>query len=847
MKDPLRKRIPREILRDWRKYLVILLFMVFMIGVASGQYVAHDSMMASIRHARETLNIGDGRFELDQEASGKFIDAMETGKKADVRQYLREKGYAKADAAIAKAAGGAAVPPAMLDAARAKARREVDRKIDDEWSEIEKEYELNEKNFKARETKIYPHFYRNEKEYIGKDRKSDATIRVFRRGDYADQASFNEGRAPRNDREIAIDRMHADNVGLKIGDTIKVGNRAFKIVGLLSYINYLTLHEENTDIMFDAFGFDVGMVTPEAFEKLDASIHYNYVYYYKNKPVTEVQKGTWGDDFMKALVTQTAVYDYDIEDFTPEYQNQASNFAITDIDGDTTTIELLVMILIAVIAFIFAITISSTIEKEAPVIGTLLASGYTKAELIRHYMATPVIVTIIGAVIGNIVGYTIFKDISVGLYYNSYSLPACTTVASPKGLIYSTVIPLVLMVVINLFVIVRALRMPPLKFIRRDLKKTRRAKAVRLPDWKFLNRFRLRILLQNIPNYGILIFGLVFVEVMLCFAYGMPDSLNHYSQQAPNMLFTDHQYILRSMKDDDGKIIKTETPGAERFSMATLTQPKQENSMFSGYGGGVDEDINIYGYSEDSRYIDISQDLAGNEVYISEAYHDKYGISKGDTLNLSEKYRNKSYEFHVVGIYDYMGGVCVFMPNDNFNTIFDNDPGDFSGYFSDRKITDIDEDCIASVITKKEITKVTDQLQHSMGQFMVVFQDVLFILSIILIYLLTKIIIEKNENAISMSKILGFSNREIRSLYLRPTAILVVIFTLLSFAAGYYIMRYLFRMFIMQMEGWFTFYISPKGSALSILLVLGGYIIVSVFDMMRIRRIPMGRALKNIE
>ena len=38
-----------------------------------------------------------------------------------------------------------------------------------------------------------------------------------------------------------------------------------------------------------------------------------------------------------------------------------------------------------IMAFVFGITISNTIRKEAGVIGTLRASGYTRQELILHY------------------------------------------------------------------------------------------------------------------------------------------------------------------------------------------------------------------------------------------------------------------------------------------------------------------------------------------------------------------------------------------------------------------------------------------------------------------------------
>ena len=61
----------------------------------------------------------------------------------------------------------------------------------------------------------------------------------------------------------------------------------------------------------------------------------------------------------------------------------------------------------------------------------------------------------------------------------------------------TTAIMVVLMFFINLFVILRRLQLSPLQFLRRELRKQRRAKARRLPAWSFLRRFRLRVLLQN--------------------------------------------------------------------------------------------------------------------------------------------------------------------------------------------------------------------------------------------------------------------------------------------------------------------------------------------------------------
>ena len=122
------------------------------------------------------------------------------------------------------------------------------------------------------------------------------------------------------------------------------------------------------------------------------------------------------------MVSQVMAVGNEVEDYTPRYSNPAINFATDDMGSDKAMGGVLLDILIVIIAFIFAVTISNTIANESSAIGTLRASGYTKGELIRHYLSMPVIVTFLAAVVGNILGYTVFKDVVVGMYYNSFRM-----------------------------------------------------------------------------------------------------------------------------------------------------------------------------------------------------------------------------------------------------------------------------------------------------------------------------------------------------------------------------------------------------------------------------------------
>ena len=115
-----------------------------------------------------------------------------------------------------------------------------------------------------------------------------------------------------------------------------------------------------------------------------------------------------------------------------------------------------------------------------------------------------------------------------------------------------------------------------------------------------------------------------------------------------------------------------------------------------------------------------------------------------------------------------------------FCRVFEKSDTYFNGYFSNEKITDIEEAYIASTITQDDLTKISRQLDVSMGNMFQLINVFAVLLFALLIYLLTKLIIEKNEHSISMVKILGYENDEIVRLYLVSTSWVVAVSVLLS-------------------------------------------------------------------
>lgn len=750
IKNPLNKRLSRELKGEIGKYLVIFILMITSIGFVSGFLVADNSLLIAYDESFEKYNIEDGNFRLLEQAQESQLRAIE-------------------DLGV----------------------------------------------------RLYPNFY------VEEAVSNDSTMRIFEERTEVDKVCLMEGEMPVSDNQIAIDRMYADNNKISVGDTLEIGGKNLEVTGFVALSDYSALFSDNNDSMFDAVKFGVAIMTENGFQTFGEShMRYSYAWRYEEAPKDEIEEKEKSEALMKKIHTIVP-----LADFTPRYLNQAIQFTGEDMGGDKSMMITLLYIIIVIMAFVFGVTISNTIEREANVIGTLRASGYTKAEMLRHYMTIPLFVTLVGAVIGNILGYTIFKDICAGMYYGSYSLPVYQTIWNAEAFLLTTVVPLLLMLVINLAILVNKLSLSPLKFIRRDLKKHQKKKAFGLStNIKFLSRFRIRIIFQNIGNYATLFVGILFSNLLLLFGMLMPAILANFQDEIVDNMLCKYQYILKAPAE-------TALEGAEQFSVYALKTPD---------GKYKSEKISIYGVAQNSEYV--KADFSKPGVYVTEGYAEKFGIETGDTITLKEPYADREYEFQVAGTYDYPGSLAVFVNQTTFWDTFDCEEGYFNGYFSNQEITDMDEAYIASVIDEETLTKISRQLDVSMGSMMTMVDGFAVMIFMILIYLLSKIIIEKNAQSISMIKILGYSNREISSLYIRTTSIVVILFLLLTLPIAYVIMKQLFLYVVMtSISGWITFSVTPVVYAKMLVLGLVTYMVVAGLEYRKVRSVPMGEALKNAE
>ena len=751
MKNPLNRRLPRELKSEFGKYLVIFLFFIMVISLVSGFLVADTSLHTAYLDAFDKYNIEDGNFAYAEEASDDAIAAIE----------------------------------------------------------------------KDGKVKVYANFYKEED-----TDDFESTFRAFGERNDIDKVCLLDGDMPKADTDVAIDRLYAKNHDLEIGDKFGVAGKDLTISGIVALSDYSTLYQNASDMMFDNDKFGVGVMTDAGFAALrENHLHYNYSWSYDTAPEDDAEAKDMAEDLMPILAENGM-----LTNFLPEYLNQAIIFAGDDMGGDMSMILAFLYIVIVILAFVFSITISNNITKEANVIGTLRASGYSRGEMVRHYLIMPMLVLLVAAVVGNVLGYTWLEQIFANQYLASYGLTTYEVLLNPQAFVLTTVIPLILLFIINFVMLTVKMRISPLQFIRRDLSKRKKKKAFRLnTKIPIMRRFQMRVIFQNFPNHVMIFFGVFFANFILMFGMILQPMLVHYQDTITDNVLSAYQYILKTPAE-------TETDGAEKFCFGSLdTLPEKRSS----------ESVSLYGVKPDSDYVKLHS--SGKKVDISTAYAEKYGVEKGDTITLKDPYGSDKYKFEVGGIYDYPSTIAVFMEQDLFRQTFDYDSDYFNAYFSDQKIKDVDDALISTEITVDDLTKTSRQLIRSMGSMMNLFLVFGALMFVLILYLLSKIIIEKNAQSISMVKILGYNNREINRIYLHSTTIVVILCILITIPISSLVMKEVVEVVFFEYSGWITYYMPAVTYVEVAASGVICYAIVAFLLNRKVKKIPMSDALKNVE
>jgi len=362
------------------------------------------------------------------------------------------------------------------------------------------------------------------------------TLRTYAHRTEVDIASYCEGKQPKADDEVAIDRVFAANNDLAVGDKVKLEGRAYTICGIMTQPDSQALFLNNSDFTVNTITYGVAEVSDAGFAALEdagGAPAYTYSFTFNDRDLSTADRFDAEQDMVEALT--------DVD------SNQGIGYARDDVDGDSMMWMTLLDIIIVIMAFVFVVLTDATIEEESAIIGTLLASGYRRREIVLHYLALPAIVGVVAALLGTALGVVFFTEPMRSLYYGSYSLPPFQVYWSWEIFVKCAVVPAAALILITLVGLLRKMGKTPLQFLRHEASgKSGTKRGLQLPErMGFVSRFRLRIFLRNLGNFATLFVGIAFASLLLLFGLAILPTMTHYADNLETSLVAEHQYTLK--------------------------------------------------------------------------------------------------------------------------------------------------------------------------------------------------------------------------------------------------------------------------------------------------------------
>ena len=139
---------------------------------------------------------------------------------------------------------------------------------------------------------------------------------------------------------------------------------------------------------------------------------------------------------------------------------------------------------------------------------------------------------------------------------------------------------------------------------------------------------------------------------------------------------------------------------------------------------------------------------------------------------------------------------------------------------------------------------VADQLQDSMGKIASSLLYAVVPLFLILIYLLTKTVIDRSARAISYMKVFGYRDREISKLYIRSITLTVLVSLVACLPIIVGALDVLVQIMMSKYAGNLEIWVAPETYVQEVLVGAATYAAVAFLHVRRIRKVPLALAMK---
>lgn len=568
--------------------------------------------------------------------------------------------------------------------------------------------------------------------------------------------------------DISVDKITLDDVlvdnnllkkrNIKIGDTIAIE------------FNSISIDLKITGTM----------VHPEA---LDNSTYGNGLIYIGYNAMSESLKekfGLLGTAIINNMYTQYIIkcadnseknldnYLDDINDYFLNKENNNLLFAVkrsnlpTNVSIESDVIQAKKMLYVfPVIFYLVAIliiltSISQLINKERMNIGIMKSFGYTRSEILKHYMTIAIVLCLIGSIIGIILGPAIIPEVMNTKYKYLYQLPQYKVPFVRFEYLYSVIILILVSVVASYAVCKGEINKKPIESLRGEnsidmkpilIEKTHLFKKIPLTI-----RMALRNMRRKISRTLMVVLGLLGCSSLLVCGFGIDNTLNYgLNLEIDELIAYDISVSYKNatfIKDELTKI-----SGIEQVDeYAKLNVTLQGKNAISSYLYLLSNDGNIF-----------SPDYHKDGALVSKKVANEIGINVGDEIKII--YNNTLHIKKVVDIVELCITQGVFISEDNIDIEFKPTASWIrisNSDLSDSVNNEIKELAnVSSTMTRSEMHERADSVTSAIRLMTLTIKTFAILLAVVVLYNLALLNFEERTKDIATLKVLGFTRTEI--------------------------------------------------------------------------------------
>ncbi len=518
-----------------------------------------------------------------------------------------------------------------------------------------------------------------------------------------------------------------------------------------------------------------------------------------------------------------------LKSFTKAEDNQKISSASTDVATNKSMALTVGVVLIALFTYVISVFVSHQIQRETSVIGSLYALGVKKKDLLIHYITLPTLITFVSDVIGTCVG---FSNFGIGTQtqdsYNYFSLPKFDIIHPVYLLIYGLVMPPVICIIVNLIVINKQLSRTALSLMRNEQKQHKYSKANIKSD-KFISVFRKRQLLRESRAVITIVVG-VFVSILIM-TLGIDIYALCSNIKTDTVEDTKYNYMYTYKYPE-----KTVPAGGEEVYTETLSKTYLGNTL----------DITLMGITENNKYFSANPSTTENSVVVSNSVSERYGVSKGDIITLTDKVTKDIHSFKVDDVCQYSVGFTVFMDIDNMREMFDKADNYYNVVLSEDKL-DVDEGRLYSIMTKDDVKKSSDVFIKLMNPTIYMIVIVSGIIFCVVLYLMMGVMIDRSAFGISLMKVFGFRSKEIKKLYLNGNTVIILVGSYLSIIISKLLVDAYFPNTIANIACEMNLSLPVYAYVAEFAFVTLAYFVINTILIFKINKITLADVLKNRE